>query len=624
MSERPKEQVLRICPVCGEIVTAEHVHKQVESHVIRIQEALGPQRRKAPRLGVYGGKAYVRFSGLAEWAARQFRLGSRIAKANMSIPPEGYAAKAVYYTFIAAAVAIPVSIVLSVIFASITPLVLVLAPEVIFLASMYYPAVKASARAETVDLELAFLTTYLSMAVSAGVPFYEAIKRIGAEPNPLKGAAKEAMTIRTMSEYFLKDEELSMEQLAAAHPSKALRSWAAGILHVVRMGGDLVAHLDDEVDRALTRLEELWGQYVEHASTIGTLTAMLYALIPISVYVFLLVMITPGTLTFAIFYTFFLSPLGAVMLIGLTESGRPKPPVSYAGYYKLTAVSAVPAAIFGLVAYFLFNLQLPYVVGLGAIVLFAPSAVKYERDWSVERSVETSLPRLIDDIAENRRVGQDVDIAFQHVAGKRRYGRALDRIVDMLAFNITYYTMSISQVLNKVKLRSWHSQAIFFLLREATETGGGGTFVFDRLARFADRYVDINQKVMRTLRGYQGLFYAISVAIIASMLFVANFIVSPQTGLLGTLSAAGGPASILATSQNLSLMETVAITGAVLNAVMLGLIAGKVGRGTIAGGAIHVIIGATIALVTILALNALMPGLTGLFPGLTPSAPPGG
>jgi hypothetical protein len=71
-------------------------------------------------------------------------------------------------------------------------------------------------------------------------------------------------------------------------------------------------------------------------------------------------------------------------------------------------------------------------------------------------------------------------------------------------------------------------------------------------------------------------------------------------------------------------METVAITGAVLNAVMLGLIAGKVGRGTIAGGAIHVIIGATIALVTILALNALMPGLTGLFPGLTPSAPPGG
>jgi flagellar protein FlaJ len=603
------ETVVFICPDCGERVTHLHEH-QYSVHGISLREVQSEKVKKTPS---YGGHAYVRFSGISEWAVAHFGLRRRIKAADMSVPPEGYAGTAITRTLIAVLIAAPLGIALTVLFAVPYFLAVLAAPLLVFLSYMYYPSVKASSRGEKIELELAFLSAYLAMAVSAGVPFYAALKRIGTEPNPLVSSSKEIMTIETDAEYFLKDEELSAEKLSVQHPSRAFRAWLAGVLHVNRMGGDLVAHLDNTVDQTLSQLEDMWNEYVEHASTIGTLTALLYALLPITIYVFLLVMITSTTLVFAIVYAFFISPLGAVMLMMLSEGGRPKPPTNYTQYYRLMAVGTIPAAIFAGIA-LLQGVTIPFIVGISSIIVFLPAAVKFELDWKSETSIESNLPRLIDDISENRRIGQDIDAAFGHVAGRHRYGKALDEIVDMLAFNIGQFTISISQVLGRVRLRSWHSNAIFFLLREATETGGGQVSVFDRLARFADRYVGLNMKIKRSLRGYQALFYAISVAIISSMLFIANFIISPQTGLLGTLSITGGPTNIIATQANLQLMQTIAITGAVLNSALLGMIAGKVGRGTIAGGSIHVIIGVTVALITVVVLGLTMGGLSTLIP----------
>jgi len=597
------------CVECGGLVTHEHhAHVTPGGHLALRRPT--PPLLKREKLPNYGGRAYVRFSGLAEWVSSTFDLPRRIKTAGMQIPPEGYAGLAVQRAIYLIVLAVPLGVVLVLLTSTLFPLLLFLLPVGFFLGTMYYPSVKASSRMELIESELAFFATYLSMTVGAGVPLYEALKRIGAEPNPLISSSNEMAELRTNAEYFSKDEELSAEQMSMQHPSKIFRGWLSGVLHVNRMGGDLVMHLDQAADKTLSDLEDAWNEYVGRASTIGTLTAIMFALIPVTVYIFILVTISATTVGIVLAYTFIMSPLGAVMLIILSEAGRPKTPTKYDVYYKMMMVSFTLATIIAGGIYFVSGSAIPMyeLVGAALIMAFLPAALKFEIDWMFEGAVENNLPRLMDDLAENRRIGQDIDTSLLHVAFRHRYGRALDKIVDRIAFNVSQFTMGVGTVLNTVRVRSWHSTAIFFLLREATETGGGGVVVFDRLASFASKYVTLRKKITQSLRGYQALFYTISIAIITSTLFIVTFIVGPQTGLLGSAGTWGMPV----TKELLHLVADLSLTGAVINSALLGLIAGKIGRGTIAGGSIHLVIGVAIALTTIATLSVLLPTLGGM------------
>lgn len=593
-------------------------HLHVHEHPEHVAPAPGLKAVKVERKVSYGGLAYVRFSALSEWAVRVFKLRRRIQVADMAIPPEGYAGLAVQRSVLVGLLSVPLAAILSLLTGSLLPLAMLAVPIVFFLSSMYYPSVVASGRAEGVSSELPFLSTYLAMAVSARVPFFKALEHIGTEPNPLTMTSREVMNLRGDTEWFIKDEELAAEKMSGQHPNQAFRTWLAGLLHVLRMGGDIVAHLDEAMDKTLTDLEEAWDRYVGHASSVGTVTAILYAMLPITIYVFLLITVNPSTIAIAFAYTFLISPLGAVMMILLAEAGRPKIPVTYSGYYRILAFSAVPAVLVGLVANFA-GLESYSVVAISIILCCLPAALKYEYDWSGEGSIESNLPRLLTDITENRRVGQDVDTAFSHVAFHHRYGRALDAIVDLVAFNIHNFAVTVSNALGAVKIRSWHSRSIFFLLREATESGGGEYTVFERLRKFADRYVALRKRVVRDLFGYQLLFYSVAVVIVASTLFIDKFVLTPQTGLLGSLTTTGAPTGMLTTQANLNAMEAIALTGAVVNGGLLGLISGKIGRGTIAGAATNVVIGVSIALISILVLSALLVNFAGFFPTLMPT-----
>jgi pilus assembly protein TadC len=536
--------------------------------------------------------------------------------AEMRIAPEGYAAVGVHLTFIAAVICLPMSITLAVILNSSLPLLLLMGPPGLFLTYLFYPSLRISTRKESIETELAFLSSYLAMAASAGVPIYVALKRLVSEPNPLPASTRESLTILRDTEIFEKDSMISMERMSMKHPSKTFRAWLGGFLHVLRMGGDLVAHLDGAAERSLEELENMWTRYRGRAGSLAVFVTVFYALIPITLYVFLLVVVSAATIAIALVFNFLVAPVGAVILGFAMEMGRPKPPVSYAKYYKLFALG-LPAGTF--VGVILSASGIPSHVALGLAVIAActPTAVKFEVDSLRETSIEAALPRFIDDIAENRRVGQSLERAIASVSWQKRYGRFLGRIVDTIAWNIEQFKQDVSQAVGLVKVDSWHSRCLLWLLEEAARTGGGTLAIFERLTKFADRYTSIQSAIKADLRAYQVLFYFVSSIIVVTTIFIMNYVLNPSTGIVGAMVTGGFLSSFVPSKENVQFMANLVLQGAVIMSALLGFLGGKMGRGTFAGGTMHAIIAVTSAVVALLIMMNI-PILGGVAPPTQP------
>jgi len=595
----PQSDVL--CPVCHQPLSA-HTHPHAPGRRIRPRAPQFALKERFSFFGVSPGKSFQRYGSLADWCVNAFNLRSRVGMAEMRIAPEGYASVGIHLTVITAIVCLPLGIALAVVLGSLVPLLFLFGPPAFLLMYMFYPAFKISTRKESIETELAFLSCYLAMATSAGVPIYVALKRLVSEPNPLPAATRESLAIMRDAEVFEKDSTMSMERLSVNHPSKVFRSWLGGFLHVLRMGGDLVAHLDGAAERSLNELEAMWGRYRNRASSLAVFVTVFYALIPIMLYIFLLVVVTSGTVLIATLFTFFFAPVGAIMLGFMIEMGRPKPPMSYQKYYK-PFMFGVPLGV--LMGFLTFSSGVPPHVSLGLAVIAAciPTAVKFEGDYLRETSIEDALPRFIDDIAENRRVGQSLERSLTSVAGQGRYGRFLDRLVATIAWNIDRFKQDVSQALGLIKVDSWHSRCFLWLLEEAARTGGGTVSIFERLTTFADRYSTIQSGIKDDLRSYQILFYFISAIIVVTTVFILDYVLNPSTGIVGAMVTGGFLSSFVPTKENVQFMANIILMGAVVISAILGFLGGKMSRGTFAGGALNAIIAITLAIAALLVMT---------------------
>lgn len=603
-----------LCPVCHQPLSAHQHPHDVQRARARPRPAL-KGRELFSFFGVSPSVSFQRFGGVADSCVNAFGLRTRVRLAEMRVSPEGYAAVGIHLTLIMAAISLPLSIVLAVAIGSLVPLLLLACPPVFFLLYMFYPSLKLSSRKESIETELAFLSSYLAMAASAGVPVYIAIKRLVSEPNPLPASTRESLAIMRDAEVFEKDSMISMERISTRHPSKIYRGWLAGFLHVVRMGGDLVAHLDGAAERALDELEEMWTRYRGRASSLAVFITVFYALIPITLYVFVLVVVSPGTVAVAFVFTFFLAPMGALLSGFLMEMGRPRPPTNYMKYYRLFAIGVPAGALIGVIA---LTGGVPSHVSLGLAIIAAcvPTAFKFELDNLRETSIEGALPRLIDDIAENRRVGQSLERALTNVAWQKNYGRFLGRIVDTIAWNIQQFKQDVGQAVSLIKVDSWHSRSLFWLLGEAARTGGGTLAIFERLTTFADRYSTIQSQIKGDLRAYQILFYFISSIIVVTTVFILDYVLNPSSGIVGAMVTGGFLSSFVPSKETVQFMATLVLEGAVIISALLGFLGGKMSRGTFAGGAMNAIIAVTLAVAALLIMTNI-PLLGGIAPPQT-------
>jgi len=589
------------CPVCGvQLPKTELIHHIHTLHptVKKIPKRL-PTEEPIKALGVAVRSAHSRFSEPAEKLADKFNLPQNLEQGNMGVSPVGYASIVILYSVFSVPLCLGLGMLLLLLLSSPIPLLLGVVPAGVFLALMYYPSLAASSRSDAVESELPAVATYTAMLTSAGLHPFRAFENLSEKDSPLQASRKEGEVMVTHSQVFTKDPLLAMERFSLAHPSSKFRSWLSGMVHVIRTGGDLVAHLESAAENAMMDLERTWEKFTDTAESLSNTTMVFFSLVPLVLFVMMTVFTAFGAMSILIAYIFFISPIVAALILLLAERLMPSVPESYREYYQSWLVTMFFGAVVTVVSIFAFNVK-PYVaLGIGIVSGTMPMAIRFELDNMRESAVERSLPDFLGDLTEGKRIGQPLERAIVNAAEAGRYSKPLVEIARRLAWNIQAGTPIPRAIdLAKGRLRSWYSNSIFFLLQEAIQSGGGTLPVFERLHKFADRIMDVKKRIKSGLRTHIAIYYLTAVIVVIAIVLILDFALIPQSQLFSELVGVNVP-QFLPSPEAVHELITLIMTGIVLNSFTLGLIGGKITEGAVAAGFKHSVFAVAITLASL-------------------------
>jgi len=549
-------------------------------------------------LGRHVGPCYERFSDLANALGSSPVLSRHLAEANMGVSPAGYAAVMIYYTFLSVALFAVAAVALALLFASLLPLILLLGPLAVFAMLFYYPKMQSRARAEKLENELPALATYAAMASSAGISTFKVLETVASKPSPLQACKAEGAEIVKVSTWFTKNPLLALEQMSIRHPSQQYRNWLSGMIYVTRTGGALAKHMEEAADRAIEQLEQTWSSFAERAVDMGNMVMMAYSFVPLLIFVMVTIFSSNvPNFTMLTLYVFFISPLTTAALVLLVERTIPMTPEDTRIFYVRSMPWLVIAIVAGILLYFFIGLK-PYVAFAIALVIFTgPGCLAFEIANRTERSVEQQLPELLSDLTESKRIGEELERAIPRISKAGRYSETLNQLVKILATNIeTGAPLPRAIQLAMARLRGWFGKVVFFLLQEAFITGGGTVIMFERLTKFTRNYIQTRNKVRRDLRTHVAMYYVTAIIVVAAVVLVLRFALLPQSSLFGQMAGGMIPMTVPSPEQ-VEYLITLIMTGVVINSFELGLLAGKVGEGSLIGGFKHCAAATTITLV---------------------------
>ena len=262
-------------------------------------------------------------------------------------------------------------------------------------------------------------------------------------------------------------------------------------------------------------------------------------------------------------------------------------------------------AILTLVAYFILRFQgLPFswdqllILAL-MITVFPPAVVEY-LDLRWERAIDRNIPRLLREIAESGRTGLTLIRAIE-VSAERDYGPLSPELKQMVA-QISWGT-SLDDALRSfaARARTKLAKRTADLISEVARAGGDTQEIMEQLNRHIGELQSIDRERYTQMRPYAAIIYiAFGVFLFTDIMLVRTFfgqIVQMQNAVL---SAAGGTSTVFGglANINIGLLKTILFHAVVIQAIIGGLVAGKMSEGRLGAGLKHVLILLVICFVT--------------------------
>jgi flagellar protein FlaJ len=219
-----------------------------------------------------------------------------------------------------------------------------------------------------------------------------------------------------------------------------------------------------------------------------------------------------------------------------------------------------------------------YVVLAMVIALF-PAAVLDYVDYRWRRSIDEHLPDLFRAIVQAEKTGMTLTQALEEVS-KRRYGPLTAELKRMVAH--MSWGKSLEEVFQSFSQRVSTSltRRSVPLVIEASRSGGHVEKVFEPTSKFVQSTLTAEKERQAQTRPYIAIVYVAFLVFLFTviMLFKTFFV---QMTEMSTLNS-----SILSNSEARQLFFHMSIVQALFG----GLVAGKMGEGTISGGLKHSVI----------------------------------
>ncbi|BCU67828.1 hypothetical protein HS7_12650 [Sulfolobales archaeon HS-7] len=459
---------------------------------------------------------------------------------------------------------------------------------------------KASQARELNLYELPFFAALVAIASSSGLPITYVFRKI-RETDVFTAFKMEASAFLRDIMTFGKSMLEVVSKRAELRTSKEYSAFLYGYSAVFTSGGDLEAYLNDKEKEFTQWLALKWMLFSERISSLGEAVVILFLVVP-SIFIVLVGLGGTQIINLLLVLPF----LFGLALYFMTKGVRPKTPDKVR--YNLTIPVALGIALGGIL--YLTNVPI-YLTLYGAVIV--PLLLLYVQvrpQLNEIKEVETSLPTMLRDLAEFRKIGYDLSKAIINRSESKTYQPAFTKIIKNIAMQIKR-----GRTLNNVRVRtvSWLGKFIFFLLGILTESGNISPLLIEEIHSFVTTYVNAKREAEARLRFYKIIsiitpaLLALTSLITLSLLssFNSNQIFS---GLQG-VSTQGLP--FLNTQINSSDFNIVYVF-IQISSIILGLILNKAITGTIADSKLAMST-VTVSTISIVIFTFIKPALQSAF-----------
>jgi len=221
------------------------------------------------------------------------------------------------------------------------------------------------------------------------------------------------------------------------------------------------------------------------------------------------------------------------------------------------------------------------------IAIFPPAAVNYiDRRWRI--AVDNNIPKFLREVADASRTGLTLVRAIE-VSTERRYGpltEELKRLVRQLSWGATLED-ALRSFADRVHTRLARRTAI--LLTEVSRAGGNIQEIMDSLQRHVSDLQLIDKERRGQLRQYVAIVYvAVFILLFINVILLKTFF--SQLESLQELQAQQPEVQLLTGAVDISALKKIFFHTAVIESFFGGLIAGKMGEGSLGAGMKHTLI----------------------------------
>ena len=517
-------------------------------------------------------------------ARRQSSLSTELLKSNIRVLPEVYASLVVFATVLSV-VAIPIALILPL--PLLFKLPLFAAPVIAFLVTFSGPKISQGSRSSSLDKELPYMLDYMAILASGGGGnIIENLRKI-SDTSVFKISSKEIRVILKQIDIFGKDPVTAIEYAAKYCPNRRFSEFLAGYANTIKIGGKpdtyILGKLKETMDEKATKVK----QSVEVVGNFAEAYLMLTSLLGITLFTIFqteaFVSHVNGSITSLLMFSYLVVPLVSVAFVWVINGIIGDNPYVDMRPYKIMRYFIPVAAILVL------PIPIPFFLKMG-ITLTAISLVPglFEMRYAKFRTQsETRISDFLNDLAENRKLGMSPEIAIQNL-GASDYGM-LSPMIQQLGATLSWGvdTKTAFQMFSD-KLRTWSAKALSLLLFNTLESGGGTEQNLRLLADFTKTLTTTSASRKSSLRLYIFLVYisAVVVVIIPFLLAYLTFVPTTIPNFSTAASTFKVPPGEL----------DQLFAGTAFEAWVMGIVAGKMGGGSVADGLLH---GAILVIVSV-------------------------
>jgi flagellar protein FlaJ len=529
-------------------------------------------------------------------AASSPQMREEILKSNMRITPEGLFSLAFFVTLLSL---IPVAIcaILAVVTGIVYLYLAALAPLIVFVMIWSAPKVSQGSRASAIDNEFPMLVGFLGVLAGGGVSPESTLRRIAREAKIFPASAKEAKRILVDIEVFGMDPITAFENAAKHMPNKAFAEFLYGYTTVLKVGGDIKSYVSNKLretlDQRSAKVRRISDSVSAMAEAYLTVTAVM-GITLFSLYQLEGVVAHSGSgLQSLYLFSYLVVPAMSALFIFMVDGTQPKQPYfNKHPYYVFMA--CIPIGLILFIIPLPLQLSLHVALALGSInVIPSITALRQGRERA---GLEKALPDFIRDVAEGRKIGLSPEESIEQLYSKN-YGR-LSRSIKTMGAQISWGLPIIKVIRTFARsVDSWITMAIGTLMVEVVDVGGGTVTSFSQMADFTQRINDLEAEKRSALRPYVAVVYMAGIMLVLTTFMMVYFLSTPIKFAGSSAISAPGITITPATTQLL-------LTASIFDGWVIGLVAGKMGGGTVADGFKH-----SLVLVMVGAIIVIMSGV---------------